>query len=40
MPDFSPVILFNLILNFVVILVLLNRFPNFLGSFFPDREQK
>jgi hypothetical protein len=35
MPDFSPVIAFDLTLNFVVVFVLLYVFPDFLNSFFP-----
>jgi hypothetical protein len=39
MPDFLPPIVFNLIVNFVVIFTLLNIYPTFLKSFFPKRDQ-
>jgi hypothetical protein len=38
MPDFSPLIAFDLTLNFVVVFVLLYVFPDSLNSFFPKRE--
>ncbi len=38
MPDLGPAIAFNLILNFMIVLVLLYVFPNFLKSFFPKSE--
>jgi hypothetical protein len=39
MPDFSPAIVFDLTLNFVLVFALLYVFPNFLSSFFPRREK-
>jgi hypothetical protein len=39
MPDFGPAIAFNWTLDFAVIFALLYVYPNFLRSFFPNREK-